>query len=756
MKNVLFHPSARGLLCAIVIMLCSFTIRAHTLNGLVTDQQSIGIPGAKVTLLGENKVIVTNGLGEFLLTEVHLGDSIAIEYTGFTRLVVLLDNEDYFRSDYPFMLYENVTNLGQVTVTSKTTSLSQAANIDLTLQPVRSTQELLTLVPGLFIAQHAGGGKAEQLFLRGFDLDHGTDIALSLDGMPVNMVSHAHGQGYADMHFVMPEVIEKMDFAKGPYDVTKGNFATAGFVDFQTKDKLDHSTLAVEYGMFNHKKITTTLKLLDKKNQHAYFAADYLLTDGYFASPQDFNRINLFGKYSATVSPNFTLNLSASMFQSSWNASGQIPERAVESGMISRFGSIDNTEGGQTSRFNVQLGLVNKLANNSIIKSDFFVSGYTFNLYSNFTFFLIDSINGDQIRQSEGRNIFGGKTEWKRFYLLPNSRKLTISAGAGFRYDDINNIGLASTKQRKIVNRQLQLGNIDETNLFSYVSAELETRKFVFNLGLRGDNFNFYYANLLDTVYKPRNLTQSVVLPKLSIIHNTTDRLQLFFKAGIGYHSNDTRVILANADNNLSHKVLPLAYGSDLGLTVKPVKSLLINAALWYLFSQQEFVYVGDAGIVEPSGQSQRAGLDVGLTYQPLKWLFFYSNVNYAHGRLVDDPKGANYIPLAPVWTSNGKLQINLKNGIFSSLAYRYMGNRAANEDRSVLAKGYFVNDLTLGLQRQSFVITAIVNNVFNMAWKETQFLTESRLKYEAQPVTEIHFTPGTPFAFRMQLKFLF
>jgi len=755
MKKGLIRYTGRKLLFTFLLLFCSFQLKAHTLNGIVTDEQSGGIPGAVVTLLGENTTVVTNGLGEFILTEVHLGDSISIEFNGYERSVVLLDDEDYFRTDYQFMLFEKTTSLKEVVVTAKTTSLSQTANIDLTLQPVRSTQELLTLVPGLFIAQHAGGGKAEQLFLRGFDIDHGTDVALSLDGMPVNMVSHAHGQGYADMHFIMPEVIEKIDFGKGPYNPSKGNFATAGYVDFQTKDKLDRNSIALEYGMFNHKKLTSTLKILDRKNQHAYFAADYMLTDGYFDSPQDFNRINLFAKYSGIVSPNFKMNVSASMFQSSWNASGQIPDRAVNSGQITRFGSIDDTEGGQTSRVNLQLGLVNKLAGNAVLKSDFFVTGYDFNLYSNFTFFLEDSINGDQIRQSENRKIYGGKSEWKKFFLYQNDNKFTISAGAGFRYDDINNIGLASTTHRKIVRNQLQLGNVDETNLFGYVNGELSAGKFVFNLGLRADNFNFYYENLLDTAYKPRSLSQSVVLPKLSIIHNTSDQLQLFLKSGVGYHSNDTRVVLASMDN-LNRKVLPLAYGTDLGFTYKPVKTLLFNAALWYLFSEQEFVYVGDAGIVEPSGQSQRMGFDFGATFQPLPWLFLYSNLNYAHARLVGEPEGENFIPLAPKWTSNGKVQVNLENGIFASIAYRYMGDRAAIEDNSVIAKGYFVNDFTIGLQRKSFVITGIINNIFNVQWKETQFLTESRLKDELQPVEEIHFTPGTPFAARVQIKFMF
>ncbi len=736
-----------------MLLLSSFAF-SHGINGIIIDQQSQGIAGVKVTLINDNKYSITNGLGEFVLTDVHLGDSIYIERQGYKKRTVLIDNESYFEKNVTFQLFENTTEISEIQVTGNKTQLTQTANINLTLQPVRSAQELLTLVPGLFVAQHAGGGKAEQLFLRGFDIDHGTDIALSLDGMPVNMVSHAHGQGYADFHFVMPEVVDKINFEKGPYDVTKGNLATAGSVDFQTKEQLKNSFASLEYGMFQHKKITAGIKLLENQRSNAYFTADYFQTDNYFNSPQDFKRINLYGKYSGIISPNFKLNISASTFQSSWNASGQIPERAVANHSISRFGAIDNTEGGNTSRTNVQLGVVQKINSSSTLKSDFFVSAYDFSLFSNFTFFLEDSINGDQIHQYESRKVYGGKTEYKKTISLKNNAIFNFTGGGGFRYDDINSIGLAQTTGRTVLRNQIQLGDINEANIFAYISGKLEIKRFVINAALRGDNISFYYNNLKDSVYQPKSISQAVLLPKVSLLFNANENVQLYLKSGIGYHSNDARVLLTS--DNLDKKALPLAYGTDLGTSWKITRNLLFTGALWYLFSEQEFVYVGDAGVVEPSGRSQRIGFDAGLTFQPYKWLFLYSNLNYSHARSFDEPKGQDFIPLAPVFTSDGKIQLNFKKGIFTTFAYRYLGDRAAIEDNSVTAKGYFVNDFTVGYQRRSFVITAIVNNVFNVQWNETQFLTESRLKDEPQPVTEIHFTPGTPFSCRLQVKFLF
>ncbi len=209
--------------------------------------------------------------------------------------------------------------------------------------PVRSSQEILRKVPGLFIGQHAGGGKAEHIFLRGFDIDHGTDVAISVDGMPVNMVSHAHGQGYADLHFLIPETISKIDFGKGPYYSDIGNFGTAGYVQFKTKDVLESSQLSLEYGAFNTTRTMAMLNVLDTENHSAYLAADYTVSDGPFESSQNFSRNNFFAKYAGNISDKEKLNAIASHFNSTWDASGQIPVRAVKSGLITRFGAIDDT-----------------------------------------------------------------------------------------------------------------------------------------------------------------------------------------------------------------------------------------------------------------------------------------------------------------------------------------------------------------------------------------------------------------------------
>jgi len=287
-------------------------------------------------------------------------------------------------------------------ITEELNTVSTISRLDLKVTPVNSSQEVLRKVPGLFIGQHAGGGKAEQIFLRGFDVDHGTDVSISVDGMPVNMVSHAHGQGYSDLHFVIPETINKIDFGKGGYYAQEGDFNTAGYVNFETKDYLKESSISASAGQFNTLRTVGLFDLLENtKNQNAYVALEYIATDGPFESPQNFNRLNLFGKYVMYSPENDKLTLTASHFTSRWDASGQIPQREVDNGNMTRFGAIDDTEGGETERTNFNVTFDNYISDDTKLSANAFYSHYAFELYSNFTFFLEDPVNGDQIKQKE-------------------------------------------------------------------------------------------------------------------------------------------------------------------------------------------------------------------------------------------------------------------------------------------------------------------------------------------------------------------
>jgi hypothetical protein len=737
----------RILLRSLMLLLLPVPVLAQQMEGIVRNEKGAVIESATVYNRRSGTHTHTNAKGIFILNQTRKSDTLQINFIGYENQLILVNQPklEVILKEVPF-------ELKQVVISPHLKSLHSIADINLNLNPVKSSQEVLRIVPGLFIGQHAGGGKAEQIFLRGFDIDHGTDINIMVDGIPVNMVSHAHGQGYADLHFLIPETIEKIDFGKGPYYANRGNFTTAGYVELHTFDKLDESSFSLEYGDFNTLRTVGLIDLTSGLTKHdAYLASEYSLTDGPFESPQNFNRLNLMGKYSGWLTEKDKLNLQASVFKSRWDASGQIPLRAVNQELISRFGAIDDTEGGETGRANLAAELTHMVDDRFFIRNKLFFSHYDFELYSNFTFFLEDPANGDQIRQKEQRNIFGFESLLDR-KLLWLERELDFQAGIGLRSDQVSGNELSRTANRKVTLENISLGNVHETNLYAFANAEFKLGKWLISPALRFDYFDFLYENQLLNRYTPQSENKGFISPKLNISYSPSPYLQFYLKNGIGFHSNDTRVVVAQE----GEQILPAAYGSDLGLSWKPVSRLMINSALWYLFLEQEFVYVGDAGIVEPSGKTARKGVEIGLKYQLLNWLFLDTDLSYAHARAVEEPEGTDYIPLAPDFTAAGGLSFMHPKGISGSLRYRYMDDRPANEDNSVVATGYFITDLNVNYSRKSLTYSLSIENLFNQEWMETQFDTESRLSFEENPVSEIHFTPGTPFFLKGKITYRF
>ena len=752
MKNCLFF-------------LLFFLISAHTyahlgsLSGTVYDQATnLPLRGVNVRLSGMGKATLTDELGRYRFDELAPASyTVELSHVGFgSQTVVVLVQED--RTTLLKTALSNApVQLSEVVVSSQQAHDHQLiSRLDIKLRPIVNSQEILRMVPGLFIGQHAGGGKAEQIFLRGFDIDHGTDIRLTVDGMPVNMVSHAHGQGYADLHFVIPELVEGIDFKKGPYNAEKGNFTTAGWVDFRTRTALDKSFVKLEAGQFDTYRTVAGLDLLGEKgrskNQSAYLASEYSFTNSYFDNPQRFKRLNVVGKYHGHLTPNTNLTLTGSTFWSKWNHSGQIPDRAVESGLTGFFGSVDPSEGGETSRTNANVQLVTVTPRNHIIRNQFFYSNYQFELYSNFTFFLEDSLNGDQIRQKEKRNLFGYNGSYSTQIRVGRSH-WTTTVGAQYRQDITQATELSHTKNRTETINPIQFGNINELNAAVYADELIQlSDRFTVNAGVRLDHFRNQYEDFLDQPIAKKRASATIVSPKLNRYYTANSRVQLYLNTGKGFHSNDTRVVVPQG----GREILPPAYGSDLGVIFKPFPKLLVNAAAWYLWLQQEFVYVGDAGVVEPSGQTRRSGIDVSVRYQLTKSLYADVDLSTAKPRAIGIEAGQNYLPLAPTFTSTGGLSLQNAGPWSGSLRYRYIGDRPANEDNSIVAKGYFVNDLQANYTKRAYTLGLSVQNLFDVRWKETQFATESRLRNEAEPVEEIHFTPGTPFFARLSLMYSF
>lgn len=732
----------------IYIACCIFVatpLFAQNLRGKVVNSQNQPLEDVGIFNQDTGQHSHSDTTGSFTIINTSPGDSVYFSILGY-KTQLLTVSQDHLNSGVTVSMQTSSISLDQIVLTSEITTLSRIVDVDVQTNPVNSSQEILRKVPGLIIGQHAGGGKAEQIFLRGFDVDHGTDVALSVDGMPVNMVSHAHGQGYADLHFVIPETIENVHFGKGPYYADKGNFNTAGFVDLRLRKTLDKSKVSLEAGQFNASRLLGMFNVLTSEKSNAYIASEVYLTDGPFNSPQNFNRINVMGRYNYNLFADQELNVTASYFTSKWDASGQIPQRAVDQGLIGRFGAIDDTEGGQTSRTNLLVAHTKKIDDDQQFKTRAFLSHYDFELYSNFTFFLEDPVNGDQIRQKEDRMIAGAESVYqKKNISLGGNTQLELQSGIGFRYDNADDIELSSTLNRQTTLNRVALGDVDEVNTYGFVNAEFETGKWKFNPALRLDYFKFDYENKISETYDAQSESKVAVSPKLNTIYAVNRNWQLFLKSGIGFHSNDTRVVVANNGED----ILPAAYGADLGTIVKPLDRLALNATLWGLFLEQEFVYVGDAGIVEPSGKTRRMGLEVGARYQLNDWLYLYGDINYTHARSTEAPEGEDLIPLAPDLTSSGGLLVDGLGNFSGALTYRFVGDRPANEDGSITAEGYFITDLNVSYTWDNWTFGIIVENLLDSQWNETQFATESRLFNEAAPVEEIHFTPGTPFYLR-------
>ncbi len=752
----------RFYIAILFLSLSSYCTAQTVFKGSVTDAGS-GQPleGVTVSLLPSQLSAVTNSKGFFLFKEQPADiRSLSFSSVGYGEKIV--SAQEFNQNNNIVSLSQQAVELSTVTVSSHAgEQYRPISKADIAMRGVTNSQEVLRIVPGLFIGQHQGGGKAEQIFLRGFDNDHGTDIALFADGIPVNLVSHAHGQGYADSHFIIPETINDVAFKKGPYYAERGDFCTSGFVDFSTRNSLDNNLVKIEGGMFNTFRALGMFNLLNQpqkaKQQSWYAATEYRYTDSYFDNPQHFNRFNFFTKYNGKLSERSNLSLSASTLWSKWKASGQIPNEAVEKGIIGFYGALDPNEGGVTTRTNVNAQLLTSLPNGDLIKNQLYYSYYTFDLHTNFTFFLVDSVNGDEIRQKESRNLIGYNGSYNHIGYIGNTQ-LTSEAGINARFDATQNSQLSYTVNQKTVTNPVKLGDVTELSASPYISETFRFgERFSINAGLRFDQFFFRYNNKLPSdvtlpgtgVYRTND---NVLSPKLSFYYHANKKAEFYLTTGRGFHSNDARsAVVVNGSD-----VLPRAYGADLGTVFKPGKKVLINAALWYIYVTQENVYGGDGGSVEFSGKTRRLGFDFSGRYQPVHSLYFDADVNYAHGRAPGEAKGEDYIPLAPEWSSTGGVTYLTKNGINGSLRYRYLADRPANEDYSLTAEGYFITDFVLNYTKSKYEIGITVNNVFDTKWKETQFDTEYRLKTDATPVDGICFTPGTPFALTAHLSIFF
>jgi hypothetical protein len=438
-----------------------------------------------------------------------------------------------------------------------------------------------------------------------------------------------------------------------------------------------------------------------------------------------------------------------SHFASRWDASGQVPERAVAAGLISRYGSIDPSEGGRTGRTNASAILTTVLPHEAVLRQQVYYARYAFGLFSNFTFYKENPIDGDQIEQTDARDIYGYSGSYDRD--TPLGRHLLHSTlGLGSRLDAAQ-VGLVHAVQRTVLDTVVA-GRVREQNLYAYLDETLAlSSRLTVNAAVRADVFLFRFRDARDAAQSGRTAATRVS-PKLNFYYQLTPGVQLFARSGLGFHSNDARGVVREPQAN----GVPRALGYEAGSTFKPTSHLVVNTALWAVHLEEELVYIGDEGTTENAGRTRRYGVDLALRYQLGRTLFADVDLNYNHGRLLGVAEGQNFIPLAPRFTSTGGLMLKQPRGFSASLRYRHLDSRPANEDGSIRARGYFLLDGAMSYTWPRFQLGATAENLTNVRWNEAQFATDSQLRNEPASVDELHFTPGTPLFVKVNASVFF
>lgn len=636
---------------------------------------------------------------------------------------------------------------------------------DFSLRPIRRPADILEVTPGLVVVQHAGGGKANQYYLRGFDADHGTDVALSMDDVPINNPSHAHGQGYADANFVIPEVVERIEVDKGPYFLKHGDFATAGAVNLVTKRAAIENTATFSAGRFDlFRGVVVGSRELGAFE--TLFAAEGAGQNGPFEHPEHYNRYKLFSRVGYDGG-DWRSDLTFTSYRGTWNASGQIPLRAVRAGELDRFGAIDPSEGGTSQRHQLYGRASWRPDETQELSLLGYGVYYDLDLFSNFTFFARDPVNGDQIEQKDKRFFGGGEVRYVRHAALGGT-DTAFTAAAGLRGDHIGE-QLNYTIKREFLTRQTDHA-VRQVNSFAYVGADTTWTPWLRTIvGVRFDDLYFDVDNELEATSPPDLVGQGVrnkaiFSPKASIVLSPLANLDVFINYGEGFHSNDARGVV--------REVSPVdpsakARGGELGVRTRLFDRLDLAAAIWMLDLDSEMVFVGDEGTTEPSGATRRIGGELEVRYRILDWLFFDVDYTQTVAKYRFAPDREDDVPLAPRFTVNGGLTVRREDGVFGSLRTRAISARPANEDNSLRAAGYTIWDLQLGKRWElpaawsggrvkALTVQLDIQNLFDHDYREAQFATDSRLRNEPDIVSDIGFTPGYPLTAIGSITFAF
>ena len=625
---------------------------------------------------------------------------------------------------------------------------------ELEARPIYRTGELLEAIPGLVVTQHSGEGKANQYFLRGFNLDHGTDLAITVDGMPVNMRTHGHGQGYADTNFMIPEIMRGLAYRKGPYFASEGDFSSAGAIYLDAVDRLEKSFAQVEIGSFGHRRAVTGMSAPVGLDGTVLVAGEAVRFDGPWDRPDELRKLNGLARYSRGTYDN-GFALTAMAYSGHWYATDQVPRRAIEEGVIGRYGNIDPTDGGLSHRYSLSARW-NETTSEAATRVSAYVIKSDLQLFNNFTYFLSNPVDGDQFKQRDDRWIGGAKASRTHFFAGPAGLRNELTVGLETRYDAIT-VGLFNTKERQTLST-VREDDVREASVGVFGEATLRWTPWLRTItGLRAD---LYTAEVAGTL--PENsgsARDTIVSPKAGLVLGPWAKTELYLNAGTGFHSNDARGTVTTVDPVTLEPAqttpfLVRSKGAEVGLRTEPSKGNSATLSVFILDFDSEILFVGDAGTTEASRPSRRIGSEFTLRTRLASWLTLDLDAAYTRARfLEDDPEApGRRIPGAIEGIVSAALNFdNVWGGLFGGIRVRYFGPRPLIEDDSVRSRPSAPVSARLGYKfADGLIVRLDAFNLFDQKSNQIEYFYASRLFAEPAAVDDVHLHPMEPRSFRL------
>lgn len=628
---------------------------------------------------------------------------------------------------------------------------------ELKTRPILRIGELLETVPGVIVTQHSGSGKANQFFLRGFNLDHGTDFATWVDGMPINMPTHAHGQGYTDLNFLIPELVQTMEWRKGPYFAEEGDFSAAGAVRMALFNRMEKTLLIADAGSLGHGR-GLAAGSVDIGKDSLVYALEVFHHDGPWKPKEGYFRQNAVLRYSSGTQE-LGWNVTAMLYRGAWNSTDQVPKRLVDDGSLGRFEALDDTDGGRSYRYSLSGGL-HFGSDKSMTRINAYAIAYRLDLFSNFTYLLDDPVHGDQFEQFDNRWVAGGAAshEWD-FGVLGTEHALQI--GLQTRTDWIRDVALYHTQERHRI-EAVREDTVTQTSVSAYVQDRIQWAPWLrTTAGVRADLYHFDVHS--DIHLNSGQDNDGAVSPKLSVVLSPVEKLEFYLNAGLGFHSNDARGTTIKVDPKTGDRVdtvdaIVPARGADVGVRTTLVPGLQSTLTGYILDVDSELLFVGDAGTTEENRPSRRMGFEFANYYRPWKWLTLDADVAWTHSRFRDSDPAGDHIPGAIEWVAELGATVELDCGFFGSARFRYFGARPLIEDNSVRSRGTDLLNLRVGYKYKNFSVALDLFNVLNRKVDDIDYYytSRARLSEPASGVDDVHFHPAEPFAFRIGVRLEF